>query len=155
MLTMMENFLLLLISLNAWKIKKMFIFRNKKIKSFNKYCPVVVWLPYSTKFLFECSIRKSVFEKSTSNVKVWRVKKSILFSQITLYNVFAEVWISTYFRSSRPDLFCKKGVLRKEPATLLKKRLWHRCFPVNFVKFLRTPFYIKHLWWLLLIFVKK
>ena len=27
-----------------------------------------------------------------------------------------------------------------EPATLLKKRLWHRCFPVNFVKFLRTPF---------------
>ena len=21
----------------------------------------------------------------------------------------------------------------------LKKRLWHRCFPVNFVKFLRTP----------------
>ena len=26
-------------------------------------------------------------------------------------------------------------------ASLLKKRLWHRCFPVNFVKFLRTPFF--------------
>ena len=26
------------------------------------------------------------------------------------------------------------------PATLLKKRLWHRRFPVNFVKFLRTHF---------------
>ena len=26
------------------------------------------------------------------------------------------------------------------PVTLLKKRLWHRCFPVNFAKFLRTPF---------------
>ena len=26
------------------------------------------------------------------------------------------------------------------PATLLKKRLWHRCFPVNFAKFLRTHF---------------
>ena len=25
-------------------------------------------------------------------------------------------------------------------ATLLKKSLWHRCFPVNFAKFLRTPF---------------
>ena len=36
------------------------------------------------------------------------------------------------------------------PATLLKKRLWHRCFPVNFVKFLRTPFFIEHLCWLLL-----
>ena len=29
---------------------------------------------------------------------------------------------------------------RPQPATLLKKRLWHRCFPVNFVKFLRTLF---------------
>ena len=26
------------------------------------------------------------------------------------------------------------------PTILLKKRLWHRCFPVNFVKFLRTSF---------------
>ena len=27
------------------------------------------------------------------------------------------------------------------PTTLLKKRLWHMCFPVNFAKFSRTPFY--------------
>ena len=33
--------------------------------------------------------------------------------------------------------FCNKVA---GPATLLKKRLWHRCFPVNFVEFLRTPF---------------
>ena len=26
------------------------------------------------------------------------------------------------------------------PATSLNKRLWHRCFTVNFAKFLRTPF---------------
>ena len=26
----------------------------------------------------------------------------------------------------------------------------HRCFPANFVKFLRTPFLTEHLWWLLL-----
>ena len=77
------------------------------------------------------------------------------------------------YRSSRPEVFCKKGVLKNftkftgkhlcqslffnkvaglRPATLLKKRLWHRCFPVNFVKFLRTPFYIEHLWRLLLTF---
>ena len=29
-------------------------------------------------------------------------------------------------------------------AVLLKKRLWHRCFPVNFAKFLRAPFFGKH-----------
>ena len=25
-------------------------------------------------------------------------------------------------------------------ATLLKNTLWHRCFPMNFAKFLRTPY---------------
>ena len=36
------------------------------------------------------------------------------------------------------------------PGTLLKNRLWHRCFPVNFVKFLRILFLTEDLWWLLL-----
>ena len=60
-----------------------------------------------------------------------------------------------------PEVFCKKGVLRnlpkftgkhlsQRPATLFKKRLWHRCFPVNFAKFLRTPFFTEHLRCLLL-----
>ena len=74
-------------------------------------------------------------------------------------------------RSSRPEVFCKKGVLRNfakfkgkhpcqrlffnkvagfRPATLLKKSLWHGCFPLNFAKFLRTPFVTEHLRWLLL-----
>ena len=62
-------------------------------------------------------------------------------------------------RSSHPELFCKKGVLGSftkftgkhlsqsvffkslRPGTLLKKRLWHRCFPVNFVKVLITLFW--------------
>ena len=29
------------------------------------------------------------------------------------------------------------------PATLLKKRLWHRCFPLNFAKFLRTSLFYR------------
>ena len=70
-------------------------------------------------------------------------------------------------RSIRPEVFCKKGVLRNftkftgkhlcardsflmkvqaRPATLLKKSLWHRRFPVNFAKFLRTPFLTEHFW---------
>ena len=35
------------------------------------------------------------------------------------------------------------------PATLLKKSLWHKCFPVNFAKFLRTPFLQNRSWRLL------
>ena len=42
-------------------------------------------------------------------------------------------------------LFFKK-VAGLRPATLLERSLWHKCFPVNFVKFLRTPFFIEHLW---------
>ena len=32
----------------------------------------------------------------------------------------------------------------------LKKRLRHRCFPVNIGKLLKTAFFIEHVWWLLL-----
>ena len=52
-------------------------------------------------------------------------------------------------KHSCQSLFSNK-VARLRPATLLKKRLWHRSFPVNFVKFLRKPFFIEHLWRLLL-----
>ena len=66
------------------------------------------------------------------------------------------------FRSSRPEVFCKKGVLKsfakftekhlckslflnkvadQWPATLFKKGLWNRCFPVDFAKFLRLFFF--------------
>ena len=83
----------------------------------------------------------------------------------------------TYLRSSRLEVFCKKGILKnfakftrkhlcqslffnklffkkktltRRPATLFKKRLWHRSFPVNFAKFLRRPFFKEHEWLLLL-----
>ena len=75
-------------------------------------------------------------------------------------------------RNSRPDVFCRKGVLRNftkftgkylcqqslfsiklqtDACSLLKKRLWHRFFPVNLAKFLRTRFFTEHFGWLLLI----
>ena len=67
------------------------------------------------------------------------------------------------FRSNHRRCSVRKGNLRNftkftgkrlchRPASLLKKRLWHKCFPVNFAKFLNTPFLTKHLWWLFLAF---
>ena len=38
----------------------------------------------------------------------------------------------------------KKGVLRR-PAVLLKKRLWHRFFPVTFAKISKNTFFTEHL----------
>ena len=40
----------------------------------------------------------------------------------------------------------KRKVAGLRTATLLKMRLWHRCFPVNFAKFLRTPIFTEHHW---------
>ena len=42
--------------------------------------------------------------------------------------------------SARLPFFKRNSAtLLKKPATLLKKRLWWKCFPVNFAKLLRTP----------------
>ena len=38
-----------------------------------------------------------------------------------------------------------KKRLQHQACNLLKKRLWHRCFPVNFAKFLGVLFFIEHL----------
>ena len=56
------------------------------------------------------------------------------------------------FRSSRPEVFCKTGVLRNF-AKFTGKRLWDRCFPVDFANFVRAPFFIEHLRWLFLYFL--
>ena len=56
-------------------------------------------------------------------------------------------YILALHRSSRPELFRKKGVLKNsQENTATGAKLWHRCFPVNFVKFLRTLTSIEHLW---------
>ena len=49
-------------------------------------------------------------------------------------------------------MICKTGVSRNF-AKLLKKRHWHRCFPVSFAKFLRTLFLPEHTRWLFLFIV--
>ena len=70
-------------------------------------------------------------------------------------------------RRSRREVFCKKGVLENftkftgkhlcwslffnkvaglRPESILKKRLQHRCFPLNLVKFLKNSFFKEHLW---------
>ena len=76
------------------------------------------------------------------------------------------------YRSSHQMCSLRKGVLRKftkftgkhlrkspffnkvaglRPATLSKNKPWHRCFPVNFAKFLRTHFLQNTSGWLLLL----
>ena len=49
-------------------------------------------------------------------------------------------------QNSQENICARVSFLRK----FLIKKVWHRCFPANFAKFLRTPFSTEHLLRLLL-----
>ena len=102
---------------------------------------------------------------STRNIDVvaWmlRMVQMVKVSWASIFTV-RDPWLYQLINISRSSHWrcsVRKGVLRNftkstgkhlceslRPATLLKKRLWHRYFPANFVKFLRTPFFVEHLW---------
>ena len=93
---------------------------------FHKY--YVAWAyPYSEAEVQRCSVKKVFLKISKNSLENTRARVSLL------------IKLHAY----------KVAGLR--PVTLLKRRLWHRCFPVNFMEFLRTPFFTEHLWWLLLL----
>ena len=84
-----------------------------------------------------------------SSVKIWSRNKNLTKSLPTHH------FINTpNYRSSRPEVPCKKRFSYKFCNTCARDsfsiRLWHRCFPVNFAKFLRTPLLTEHPRWLLL-----
>ena len=82
----------------------------------NTFVPPLAHIPQTQKFLFEPEQKKACGYKSQEE-ETKRIQLPLK---------------SNCWRCS-----VKKCVLR--PATLLK-RDWHRFFPVNFVKVLRTPF---------------
>ena len=84
----------------------------------------------------KCSVKKG----SLRNFAKFTGK---LLRQNLLFNKVADLLLPSYrnqsidLHSNTVDWFLYEG---NRPATSLKRRLWRRCFPVNFVKFLRTPF---------------
>ena len=71
----------------------------------------------------------------------WRVDIYQAKRLITAWKVLSkyEAFFGTYFLVFSPN--ARKYGPEK---TLLK--VWHRCFTVNFAKFLKTSFFIEHLW---------
>ena len=73
------------------------------------------------------------------------------FSKLLIFSSTKISWLSDLFwrlyRSSHRRCSLKEGVIKnfaqftgKHLCKRFFKSLWHRCFPVNFAKFLRTPF---------------
>ena len=92
---------------------------------------------------------------------IWNLEWRLLLSNFSLLIIFKsrhpEVWKKGVLRNFAKftgkhlcqSLFFQQGC-RYQPTNLLKRRLWHRYFSVNFAKFLWTPFLTEDLRWLLL-----
>ena len=112
---------------------------------------------------FDTKRKKNWFPKKNSrfwNPQTWKLCINVKFCstfellycddlllEVRFVNFHAYFGGLRHHRSSRPEVFCEKGL---RPATLLRRRLWHRCVPVNIAKFIKTPFLTEHLRWLLL-----
>ena len=128
--------------------------------AFGRTCPFLIFQGFFSLNDNTCSgkhYRSSRFKNfATSIYTIFRF----------LLVVFSEVFefLQGSFQKQPPEVFCKEGVLRifkihwKTPAPVSflikleaapKKRLWHRCFPVNFAKFLWAPFSQNTSGWLL------
>ena len=123
-------------------------------------------------YLEPCQISViEVFHRNSKSLTVFAKKKTSYMFEGSNHALLAVSFscivnkITWRYSSSYSQMFLKTGVLKNfanftgkqlrynfyliklkalSPATLLK-RLQHRCFPVNFLKFLRTPFSTVHL----------
>ena len=143
---------------------------DKKTEIYGRYV-TLTWNIDSTRSAFSLPFFLRNFATSSDVINLWVSSLFFTRNSVNSLSPIDPVNISSYniFRSSRRGAFYKKGVLRNftkltgkhlfqslffnknaglRPAILLK-RLWHRCFPVNFTKFLKTPFSQNtsgHLW---------
>ena len=108
---------------------------QKTISSFLIFSKIMYILKFSGTSLVEQSDCRVMYRSSHCRCSV---RKGI-------FRNFAKFTENHHCQES---FFIKVAGLRS--TTLLKKRLWHRCFPVNCAKFLKTLFLAEHLRLLLL-----
>ena len=102
------------------------------------------WLEINIIFLFSRKLRSVGPVEQLINLEGLSLRRTSNFVMCLLKFVY-----TCHFRSSRPEVFGKKLVLKsfakftgkhlRKSLFLIKRRLWRRCFPVNFEKFLRSP----------------
>ena len=116
-----------------WYVKKIPFRKRSVLKLFVDMCVVtamvLIMINHTTPFLLELqSTCAFLIWLDRSNHQRCSVRKAVLrnFTKFT----GRHLWQSLFFNE----------VAGLRSATLLKKRLWHGCFLVNFMKFLRAPF---------------
>ena len=136
---------------------------NNLFKDNNDVQPCFVDITCRLKGKWENELRQDNFVSSLKDLKEKLQVNCNFFFSHQLFHCFGFLLVSDFshiFRSIHRSCSVKKGFLRNVAtfqentcarvsffikvaslrlSTLLKKRLWHRCFPVNFAKFLRAP----------------
>ena len=109
--------------------------------------------PYSFKLMIENYIENQNGTGQPANDRDHQLcHKFLIFKSNVLvfklnFSLAMQFLYFSFLHSQQQDNNQRKAASSKQAAeaatgggTLLKKRLWLRCFPVNFAKFLRTPF---------------
>ena len=102
------------------------------------YIPLYLGLTFSILNLRYCC---SIFRRVKSHISVTQNCQNHISSRP---EDLCKIYVLENFTKFTGKQLCHSLFFNKvaglRPAALSKKRLWHRCFPVNFVKFLRAPF---------------
>ena len=106
------------------------------------------------KMVNDCNNHQLFLQNSPSQMFDRILNTSLGFLLLEIKSQTLSYVVTAMVRSSRPGVFCKKEVLTKLAKLIEKhlcqslfliKKLWQRCFPVNFAKVLRKTFLIEHL----------
>ena len=87
----------------------------------------------------------------------WRNAEAVV-QRCSVKNAFLKILQNSQGNTRARVSFLKKNTcarvslvkIQAENCNFIKKKPWHRCIPMNFVKFWGTSSFIEHLWWLLL-----
>ena len=139
--------------------KKLVSIMDKKTTFFTYFYHGII---FHSAELFDCAVNFKFYlqiKHQRSNILIKKqplilgsvVRKD--FAKAVAPNVFSEKGVVKSFPKLTGKHLCWSRYFHKVagfwPVTLSKKRLQHRCFPINFMNFLRTPFFKEHLRWLL------
>ena len=126
---------------------KNFFSKCDQIRSFLRIWSHLLKKPLMENFIF-CAVTPWLTIDFHERITGWHLHYidnwHYIFAKINVMNI--------NHRSSCPEVFLKISQnSQKSNCVADKKRFRHRCFPVNFANFLRAPFPIEHLRWLLLL----
>ena len=98
------------------------------------------WFRHRWFFVKFVNFEEHIFYREAADNCFW-IYQNINCRKVSVSQLVISKSYTGLVRTGRSKLFFPAHInscLR--PATWLKKRLWRRCFPVNFAKFLRIPF---------------